>query len=341
MKPSARCSPGCLCRHETANDRKQERYLILPVFIDQASLIPDSSRSTGRRSPGKARRRRITLLVLLLFAIPALTAFWAFSIEPALLTVTRYTSRHAQLPEQWHGRTIAFFSDTHLGPDYLPEKLGRVAEAIEREKPDLILFGGDLIDHRTPQDPGFAADVIEVLSRMRAPLGQYAIAGNHDNRLIAEYRYMADLLADSGFTLLDNQSAVLDGIWLGGLAESYFGRPDLDQAFSAAGLISPEMEDDINNDQLFRLLLMHQPDYAAALPADGFNLAFSGHSHNGQVTFFGRPIITVHEGRLYPHGLYHLDDNRSLLVSRGLGTVGIAARLGAPPQLVLLTLLRD
>jgi hypothetical protein len=69
-------------------------------------------------------------------------------------------------------------------------------------------------------------------------------------------------------------------------------------------------------------------------------LAFSGHSHNGQITFFGKPVITVYEGSRYPYGLYQLAETRSLIVSRGLGTVGIPARLGARPELVMVTVRR-
>ncbi|MDW7659375.1 MAG: metallophosphoesterase, partial [Bacillota bacterium] len=201
---------------------------------------------------------------------------------------------------------------------------------------------GDLIDSRTPHNPEFAAEVSSVLSRMQSPLGQYAVAGNHDNRLIAEFRYMKTLLEDGGFVLLDNQSVIVDGLLIGGLAESYFGQPELDRAFSQEGLVStdheppdPEKPEDLSG--LVRLLLMHQPDYAASLPDGSADLAFSGHSHNGQITFFGKPVVTVYGGSRFPYGLYQLSAVRNLIVSRGLGTVGIPARLGARPELVVVT----
>lgn len=294
--------------------------------------------ASRRRTPDSRRRRKRRLLVLLaavLVILPPLTAIWAFWIEPGLLTVTRYTVWLERLPENWDGRTLAFLTDTHLGASYKPERLARVADLIDAEKPDLILFGGDLIDSRTPHDPDFVAEAAGVLARMKAPYGQFAVAGNHDNRLNSEYRFMSELLENGGFILLDNASVLVDGLWLGGLAESYFGRPDHEKAFSAEGLMASQA---IPGDpaKLFRLLLMHQPDYAAALPEDSADLIFSGHSHNGQITFFGHPVLTVYEGSRYPYGLYTLD-NTTLIVSRGLGTVGIPARLGAPPELVLVT----
>lgn len=282
-------------------------------------------------------RRRLLSALIVLLVLPALMAAYSFLIEPRMLSKTHLTIRHPDLPESWNGRKIAFFTDAHLGDTYPPERLRRVVQAVMQESPDLILFGGDLIDSRTPNDPSFSSEVIEILSQLQAPFGCYAVAGNHDNRLIAEYRYMEEMLTESGFILLNNQSAIIDGLWLGGLSESYFGQPDPEHTFSEAGLIEPA---DIQPG-LFRLLLMHQPDYAAALPEETFDVAFSGHSHNGQVTFFGHPVLTVDEGKNHPYGLYDLSHNRILLVSRGLGTVLIPARLGAPPEIVFATLSRN
>ncbi len=285
----------------------------------------------------KSRRRRLIIAFIIL--LPALILADMFWIEPALmLTVTRYDISCPSLPENWAGRTIAFFSDAHLGESYPPPRLQRIVSVLQHEQPDLILFGGDLIDSRTPETVDYDEAIISVLSQMQAPLGQYAVAGNHDNRLRSEYERIDYLFTESGFTLLNNESVYLDGVWLGGLAESYFGAPDVDLAFSPDGLIHSQQTDSGDMTGFTRLLLMHQPDYAAGLPADSADLIFSGHSHNGQVTIFGRPILTVYEGADYPYGYYQLSGNRQLIVSRGLGTVEIAARFFAPPEIVIVTL---
>ena len=306
-------------------------------------LIGSSRLSRRSQAPGAVRARRRTALGLsLLFylvILPAGLAAWAFGVEPRLLTVSRYDLTLTDLPASWDGRVVAFFSDAHLGPAYPPARLGQVADRLEQEKPALILFGGDLIDSKTPLDSAFSEEAAAVLRRMQAPLGQFAVAGNHDNRLKAEYRHMKALLEAGGFTLLANSSSVVDGLWLGGLAESYFGQPDIGRTYSPDGLIETSDEPG-SRDGLFRLLLMHQPDYAAALPAGSASLILSGHSHNGQVTFFGKPIITVLQGRECPFGHYQPNGQTHLVVSRGLGTFGIAARFGAPPELVLITLMK-
>jgi predicted MPP superfamily phosphohydrolase len=295
----------------------------------------------GQAHLSRRRKRRLLPAILAaLLLLPLLLAAWGFLVEPRQLTVTRLTIRSEQVPPAWDGRLIAFFSDAHLGSTYPPARLARLEAAILAAKPDLILFGGDLIDHRTPDDTDFIAEASAYLAALQAPLGKYAVAGNHDNRLRAEYRLMSAILDAGGFTVLDNQSVVLDGLWLGGLAESYFGQPDVALTFSGAGLLAaPGAPSDLT-EPLFRLLLMHQPDYAAGLPAGSADLVLSGHSHNGQVALLGRPLITVYQGSQYPYGLYELENGSRLVVSRGLGTVGLPVRFGAPPELVLITLQR-
>ncbi len=279
-----------------------------------------------------ARKRKplpILPILLSLILVLGLTAVYAFKIEPQLLAVRRLTVSSANLPENWHGRKIAFFSDVHIGPGYTPAMLAKAVAAMEQEEPDLVLFGGDLVDSDTPLDSEFNDSVGAVLAELQAPFGKFAIPGNHDNRLRAELQAASNMLKTGGFTLLINEAREIDGIQLGGLDESYFGKPDLNKTFSG-----------LSADQ-FRIVLMHQPDYLPSQSQTSLDLILSGHSHRGQVTLFGRPIITVHQGSKYPYGLYKLTERCQLFVSGGLGTVAVNARLFARPEVVIITLSRS
>ncbi len=289
----------------------------------------------GKRRPSQLRRilKRILIGILALVVGGLLTLLWAFGIEPNILTVTRLTIVDDQLPQNWDGRVIAFFTDIHVGESFDAKQLDKVASAINKAKPDLLLFGGDLVDHRTPTDQAFADSISAIFDKMAAPLGKYAIVGNHDNRLQAELEIAVSMLEKGGFKMLVNQSVNLDGILLGGLDESYFGQPSLSKTFPAEDGNSTAA----SSKGAWRLLLMHQPDFAAALPANSARLILSGHAHNGQITFFGQPINTVYQGRQYTYGRYKLDDKRQLVVSRGLGTIGLRARFWAPPEIMLIT----
>lgn len=292
--------------------------------------IRQARRSAKRRRRSRFVRilRRIACVLLILGILAGLGALYAFKVEPGLLFVRRVTLHLPDLPAQWDGRTIAFFTDVHAGPGFSPERLERAVAAIRQAAPDLVLFGGDLVDSETPMDSVYSQRIASILATIDAPYGKLAIAGNHDNRLRAELQLARGMLEKGGFTLLINQARVIDGLAVGGLDESYFGKPDYQSTFKSI----PE--------NLFRIVLMHQPDYMPSRPELACSLILSGHSHNGQITFFGIPIVKAYAGRTYPYGFYQLDGQRQLFVSAGLGTVGIHARLFAPPEIVVFTLSR-
>lgn len=286
---------------------------------------------TGNRPPRRRWRRwlrRLGILLLALLFLALLAACWAFGVEPGLLTVTRYDIYDPDLPASWDGRVIAYFSDVHAGAAFAAGRLERAVRAMMAASPDLILFGGDLVDSETPlDDPDFTAAMISTLDQLAAPLGKFAVVGNHDTRLRDELALAKKMLRESGFSVLVNQSVTLDGIWLGGLDDSYFGQPDVAGTFKRAASLP------------YRLLLMHEPDYMQDFPDARVNLILSGHSHNGQVTLLGLPIFKNYQGTVFPYGYYAPGPaGRQLIVSRGLGTVQVHARLFAPPEVVLITL---
>lgn len=287
----------------------------------------------GRPKSKPVRHRWLRAIgygLLLILLTTGLLTGWAVWVEPGFLTVSRYIVTDPQLPASWDGRIIAFFSDAHVGAAYDADRLARAVTAMQTADPDLVLFGGDLVDSETPlDDPDFEQAITEQLARFDAPLGHYAVVGNHDTRLRAELNLAKRMLKNAGFKVLINQSTVIDGLWLGGLDDSYFGQPDVAGTFAKA------------RPAVFRLLLMHEPDYLSAYPDTPVNLVLSGHSHNGQITLFGRPVFTNYQGTAFPFGYYAPGpDGRQLIVSRGLGTVMIHARLFAPPEVVIITLRR-
>lgn len=289
----------------------------------------------GHATPSHDMTRQGRRFVRILAAAALLAAVglvWLFGIEPAILTVTRVAYSSPDLPPAWSGRTVAFFSDLHAGPGFPLDQVKRVVERIRAESPDLVVFGGDLVDSATPLEPAFLIPLSDLLSEARGRLGSIAVLGNHDNRLASERQAVRTAWADAGFVLLENQSIPVDGIRVGGLAESYFGRPDYGAAFG-----------DTNSEE-FRILAMHQPDPASAFPA---HIVLSGHTHGGQVTLFGYPLYAIPGGTKHPYGRYDLPHSAAggfpgmLFVSRGLGTFGIRARFFSPPEIVLIRLARE
>ena len=279
----------------------------------------------------KLRTICVTLAVVLL---PL--GVWSFWLEPASITV-----RHVRLEiPSWHAEhrdvKIAVLTDLHVGSPHMGlDKLRRVVEHTNDEHPDLVLLLGDFViggrDHgggvlggTFVQPEPIAAE----LKNLRAPLGVFAILGNHDWWYDGER--VAAALRGAGLVVLENQAARVEhggrGFWLVGVADLWTRRPDI-----AGALGQVEGDDPV-------ILLTHNPDIFPDVPPR-VSLTLAGHTHGGQVNLplVGRPVVPSRFGQRYAMG-HVVEGGRHLFVSGGVGTSIIPVRIRDPPEIVLLTL---
>jgi predicted MPP superfamily phosphohydrolase len=231
------------------------------------------------------------------------------------------------LPPGLDGLRVGFVTDIHFEPDRPTALLERGVALLDDAAPDLILLGGDYVNSSAE---GFQRP-LALLGRLRAPLGVYAVLGNHD--YWAGGDYIAAQLASAGIRVLRNESERMvapDGTpwWLVGTDSASRSHLDVEQAFVC---LPPRG---------FRLLLAHEPEVADAVAARGLraDLQLSGHSHGGQIVLpkFGPPLLP-RLGRRYVRGLHH---EPTIYTSRGLGAVPPYFRLNCPPEVSVLTLTR-
>lgn len=272
---------------------------------------------------------------LLLAVVVVLTGLglWAFWIEPARVTV-RHVS--LQIP-QWHAEhremRIAVLTDLHVGAPHVGvEKLRRVVERTNAERPDLILLLGDFVIDDVVGGKFVEPEAIaEALKGLRATHGAVAVLGNHDwwNDGVR----IGNALKGAGITVLENETLRIEhngrSLWLIGLADLWTRRPDI------AGSLRQVSGDD---DPV--ILLTHNPDVFPEVPAR-VALTLAGHTHGGQVClpFVGRPVVPSKFGQRYAMGRI-VEDERHLFVSGGVGTSIIPVRFRVPPEIVLLTLMQ-
>lgn len=243
--------------------------------------------------------------------------------EPAHPRLERVTLSFANLPAELDGLRVGQISDTHLGLRYTEQNCAWGVEQLAREQPELIAVTGDLAGCKAGIPP-----IVPLLKGLRAPLGVYAVPGNHDY-----WEGMADVrgaLALAGIPLLINRSLQLRwngaDLWLAGVDDMFDGRPDY--AAARAGIPAGA----------FSILLSHAPDTAADAADYGFALQLSGHSHGGHVRLPGLGALThPRYGARYVIG-HHRVGALQLYVSRGLG--GAAFRMFCPPELTIFTLRR-
>jgi predicted MPP superfamily phosphohydrolase len=222
---------------------------------------------------------------------------------------------------------IALLSDFHTGchADDLP-RLAAIIEDAATYRPDLALYGGDFVNMMAFGGGRVSPRrIAEVLATLHAPLGRFAVLGNHD------YDYgdeeIAAVLRAAGIAVLDDDRRELA---FEGQAIDLIGIPDarVDRA-AAADLLAriPERGP--------TLVLAHDPYWFARLPA-GPHLMLAGHTHGGQICLPGiGPLINMSRAPLrWTHGLI-VEDGRHLYVTSGLGVSGLPLRFGIAPEWVV------
>jgi predicted MPP superfamily phosphohydrolase len=256
----------------------------------------------------------------------ALRAAW---FEPRSLRLSEHHIASPGWPASWAPLRIGLLADPHVGSLHdTISRLERAVAMLQTASPDLILCLGDYIERRW-SGPALAdpAEVAGALGQLRAPLGVYAVLGNHDWRLHGVP--MRAALEAVGVPVLTNRSQRLDSadgpFWLIGVGDRYVGLDDLDSTLAA-----------VEDGPI--VLMTHSPDLFPDVPAQ-VALTVAGHTHGGQIhlPLIGAPWVPSRHGRQYLRG-HVVEDDRHLFISRGLGNSRVPIRFGAPPEVVVVTL---
>ncbi len=273
----------------------------------------------GKAWPGvkqpQSWRRPLAFALAFSFLLTAYAGWSATQVRPVRLQIAT-----SKLPAGTKPISIALTSDLHLGHLGGISRLNRTLKIIKAAKPDMWIDVGDLWD-RPLLD---AARLCAMLRAVKPPLGKYIAFGNHEH-----YVGLSTSLAlarAAGFQVLMNQGLVVDGKFnLAGVLSSRRIMPQRDQAALAK-----------MNPKLFTVFLRHRPLVNPGIYKH-IDLQLSGHTHGGQV--FPFHFITK---LVFPwfQGLYQLDKDTKLYVTRGTGTWGPPLRLLAPPEVTLIELVR-
>jgi predicted MPP superfamily phosphohydrolase len=220
---------------------------------------------------------------------------------------------------------IAYASDFHAGPTTDASVLRAACANLRAAAADLLLLGGDFVTGRPTELEWLAGE----LGAIPAPLGRFAVLGNHDRW--SDARYVIERLEAAGIRVLMNANVRLappfDRVWVCGLDDHWSGRPNAAAAVRGADGV--------------RVVLMHAPSGLLDLGAERFDLALCGHTHGGQLALPGGIPIIVPQGplsRRYARGRFPIGDGGTLVVSVGLGCVVLPLRTFADPEIVICTL---
>ena len=231
------------------------------------------------------------------------------------------------LPKLEKPLKLVQLSDLHFGSFMLEPEVRAWVNATNLEKPDLIVITGDLV-HRLQSSDRHAA-LAQELGRLSAPLGVWAVLGNHDFWGVSPIQAQQDLIAQIekvGIRFLNNAGVQLrNDFFLAGVNDLWEGNPDINLALEQ------------QPPQAATLLLSHNPDFMMKIPPV-VDFVLSGHTHGGQIRIPGLPTLynVSRYGEQFQQGF--VQGNVPGFVSRGLGCGGIPLRLFAPAELVVLEL---
>jgi predicted MPP superfamily phosphohydrolase len=232
----------------------------------------------------------------------------------------RVTIPLAKLPRRLDGMRIALVSDIHLGPLLGRPHTERIVRMINELDADLVAIVGDLVDGPVAE----LGPAAEPLAGLRARHGSYFVTGNHE--YFSGYAEWVTEVDSLGVRVLENRRVEIDGLDLAGVndvtGEQYEHGPDFAAALGDRDSARPVV------------LLAHQPVQVEEASRYGVDLQLSGHTHGGQIQPFG-VIVRMQQPVL--SGLATFNGTK-VYVTNGAGFWGPPVRVGAPPQISLVTL---
>lgn len=265
------------------------------------------------------------IFVLLIISTIGIIGYARF-IEPNLLIVKSYS---VEIEQPIKACRVVFFTDTHFGKFYNETHAAKITDKINDLDPDLVIFGGDLLDHyaRDRENLDFAYLSGE-LNRIEASIGKFAVWGNHDYGGGAVRMY-EQFMTSCGFEILQNDSRVFEqyGIKLIGYDDYLMGWTD--------PLLYKTQSD------FFQIIVAHEPIISQYIDNKSENFMFSGHTHGGQVSVPYLTAKVLPEGsEQFLKGFYSkkqigTDTSINMYTSSGIGMTKYPLRLCNMPEIIM------
>lgn len=283
---------------------------------------------------------KLRRIVLALLAIGIAMLAYMYSVATREPVIREADIAMPDWPDGVPPMKAMLISDVHVaGPDMPPERLAQIVEQVNAAKPDLVLFAGDFVsDKRTATRHYDPREGLAPLTGLNAPLGSVAVMGNHDHWF--ELPKIRATLKKAGVEIIDNGATIRGPLIIGGVDDDHTGRARVPETLAAMDNIQANDSDNIAR---ARIMLSHSPDIMPQIPgkdaASYIPLVLAGHTHCGQISFpfIGALTYVSRYGDRYACGIVK-ENGKTIIVGAGLGTSILPFRLGAVPDMWLLTL---
>jgi predicted MPP superfamily phosphohydrolase len=272
----------------------------------------------ARHKTRKTKFRAVLALGLIIAVIPVIHIVHGLTLD-RIVRFVEINFRSENWPTGLDGYRIAFMTDMHIISD---ERMRNIVAELNTRNIDLLVLGGDF----STRNSHYQGTIREIAQTITTD-GIFGVEGNHDDHVRLFRAKEAH-----GIIPLDNSGVrIRDGFFLAGVSDLWNRSPNIEAAINGAGA------DD------FVLLLSHNPDVVMMQSTAGVDLILSGHTHGGQITFFGIPLYLVRGsitryGMRFGYGFAYSADAVPVFVSSGVGDYYSIPRIFARPEVVIFTL---
>lgn len=293
-----------------------------------------------------SRSKFITQAGILVAALPLVPLGWGVLSGAYNYRVHRQRLYLPNLPQAFHGMNIGQLSDIHSGSFYNKKAVLGGVEMLLAEKPDMVFFTGDLVNHLSSE----MRDYQDIFSKVKAPLGVYSVLGNHDygdyhfgfepsEAKARNFRDMIDTHRVMGWNLLMNENKTIQ------LGSEHLGIVGVENWGTGRFPRHGRLDDALRGleETPVKLLLSHDPSHwrSEVLDRPDIDVTFSGHTHGMQFGVRSEHFQWSPVQYIYPEwaGLYR-EKHQQIYVNTGFGFLGYPGRAGILPEITIFELIR-
>jgi len=288
---------------------------------------------------GKKKKKSFGLLKFIFIIILICLCVYSYGtyVEPKQLKVVENKIQNSNISDNFDGFKIVGISDIHYGKYFNIKDLEKLVNKINDLNPDIVVFTGDLIDDKTKMTTSMVGDISKELKKISATSGKYIISGDDDTK----FDEWENIIIGSEFINLNNNYDTIykngyDSILIAGVSSFSDKESIINKNQKTQNYINSFEKDG----PLYKILLMHEPDYIDDLEDNKYDLILAGHSHGGQVALPGINELFIPDGaHKYPSGHYNLK-NGELYVSNGIGVSNVNFRLFKTPTIDVYRLIK-
>lgn len=267
--------------------------------------------------------KKILYIIILILTLILLTLVYSRFIGTTGLITKEIPINTNNIKESYNGLKIVHFSDLHYNKVITNKRVKQLIKEINKLKPDIVIFTGDLLDKDININNNNTKFLIEQLSKIKSNYGNYAIIGDNDKNIDT----IKNIYIQSNFKLLNNEETIIynnqnDKISILGINSLSYNKDNIND------LINNQDKD------AYKIILIHEPDYINDLiKHKETNLILSGHSINGSINIPIIKKILLPKGAKKYYKQYYHKNNTDIYISNGIGVNNINFRLFNHPSI--------